>query len=401
MTTETRSLLDAARAYWEAGLTPMPRLAGDPMPSYLTETGEMYPISWSKHKTKQPDWSTVQRWFAHSDLATCGLTVLTGSYAHPRAAYAAFLQILDLEKAEIVEAFTEAVHFSGHSAILYRCIIERTPSNGAHIGFLCRTIGSTQKLALARRSDKKLLIELLQHQPCTVAPTAIRCKPEHPKGARYTLVQGSWDHPQEISAEQRQLLLEVACSFNEVPEKVAHEKHLRPTNGTRPGDMLNEQADLDWWQDLLSRHDWREVSRPGLASRGVYYFQRPGKVGREPSATYGKTGQCLYVFSSNAQPFEPDTAYTPFSAYALLEHNSDFRAAATALAKIYGLDTAKVATHNGHPPPTITAYQRRQAARIAHYKQQLYADPYFGAPERRAQGIPAVTIIHEEMPHVD
>src|SRR5262249_42275832 len=149
------------------------------------------------------------------------------------------------------------------SAILHRCVIERTPSNNGHLGFLCRTIGPTQKLILARRADKKLLIELLQHQPCTVTPTAIRCKPEHPEAARYTLVQGRWDHPQEISPEQRQILLDVARSFTELSEKIAPEKHGRPISGNRPGDLLNERANIEWWQDLLSQHDWREVSRPG------------------------------------------------------------------------------------------------------------------------------------------
>src|SRR5262249_31022420 len=153
-------------------------------PSYIADTGETYAISWGEYKVKQPDWPTVERWFAQSDPATVGMTLLTGSHAHPRAVYAAYLQILDIETPEVFEAFTEEMHFLGHSAILHRCIIERTPSHNGHIGFLCRTIGTTQKLTLARRTDKKLLIELLQHQPCTVTPTAIRCKPEHPEGVR-------------------------------------------------------------------------------------------------------------------------------------------------------------------------------------------------------------------------
>src|SRR5262249_17437009 len=121
-------------------------------------------------------------------------------------------------------------------------------------------------------------------------------------------------------------------------------------------------ADFDWWLDLLMRHDWRDVSRPGLASRGVRYFQRPGKVGREPSATYGKTGACLYVFSSNAQPFDPDTAYTPFSAYALLEYDGDFHAAARALAAAYGMRITLAVD---------TPWHRRMAAGVARRRQQL------------------------------
>jgi hypothetical protein len=54
---------------------------------------------------------------------------------------------------------------------------------------------------------------------------------------------------------------------------------------------------------------------------------------------------------------------------------------------------------NGVPSP-LTAYQRRCDARIARYKQQLYADPYFGASERRGKGIPVATIVYEETAHV-
>jgi hypothetical protein len=44
-------------------------------------------------------------------------------------------------------------------------------------------------------------------------------------------------------------------------------------------------------------------------------------------------------------------------------------------------------------------YQHRQAARIACYKRQLYADPYFGAPERRAKGIPVAVLKYQETSH--
>jgi hypothetical protein len=48
------------------------------------------------------------------------------------------------------------------------------------------------------------------------------------------------------------------------------------------------------------------------------------------------------------------------------------------------------------PVPALTPYQRRFAARVAHFKRQLYADPYFGAPQRRAQGIPVAVLRYEE-----
>jgi primase-polymerase (primpol)-like protein len=39
-------------------------------------------------------------------------------------------------------------------------------------------------------------------------------------------------------------------------------------------------------------------------------------------------------------------------------------------------------------------FQRRQAARIAQYKRQLAADPYFGASENRGKGIPVATLLY-------
>jgi P4 family phage/plasmid primase-like protien len=352
----TAVLLETARAYFDAGLCPMPRILGGMQPAYIAPTGEVLPISWGEYKIQRPDWPTIEMWFAYSDLQTVGVVLLTGAHAQPRAQQAAFLQILDIETAETFDAFREELLFLGHGPVLDRCVIEQTPGGGAHLGFLCTTIADKQKVALARRQDGKVLIELLQHQPCTVAPTAIRCKVEHPEGATYRLLQGSWAHPLEISPAQRQTLLTIAKLYTEVPEHTAREPHgsaAAGAAGTRPGDRLNEQADIDWWQDLLCRHGWRDVSRPGLVSRGIYYFQRPGKVGREPSATYGATGSSFYVFSSNALPFEAETAYSPFAAYALLEHGGDFARAAKALALEYGMDGTQEAhrRQNGQGPP--------------------------------------------------
>ena len=41
----------------------------------------------------------------------------------------------------------------------------------------------------------------------------------------------------------------------------------------------------------------------------------------------------LWIFSSNAPPFEPGMAYNKFAAYCLLAHEGDFNKAAIALKK--------------------------------------------------------------------
>src|SRR5690606_25763319 len=90
--------------------------------------------------------------------------------------------------------------------------------------------------------------------------------------------------------------------------------------GGRPGDEFNERGDV---REVLLRHGW-ELVRGGENE----YWRRPGK---EQGWSATLRGGVLYVFSSNAAPFEPDRAYAPFTVFALLEHGGDFGAAAAAL----------------------------------------------------------------------
>ena len=78
---------------------------------------------------------------------------------------------------------------------------------------------------------------------------------------------------------------------------------------------------------LTGRHGWVPVYRRG----DMVYWRRPGKrEGLSATTNFANNG-LLHVFSSSASPFEADTSYSPFSAYTLLKHGGDFKAAALAL----------------------------------------------------------------------
>lgn len=121
-------------------------------------------------------------------------------------------------------------------------------------------------------------------------------------------------------------------------EYVPPERHYSPPAGSasakggRPGDDYNRRAD---WGEFLTSHGWRVHHRAG----DVTHWTRPGKDPRNgSSATTGHCsselrGDLLYVFSSDAAPFEADTAYDKFAAYTLIGHNGDFSAAGKALAR--------------------------------------------------------------------
>jgi hypothetical protein len=105
----------------------------------------------------------------------------------------------------------------------------------------------------------------------------------------------------------------------------------RASVGERPGDDFNRRAD---WQAILLPHGWVPVYRRG----DTVYWRRPGKrEGLSATTNFANSG-LLHVFTSSAPPFRPDTSYSPFSAYTLLAHGGDFKAAARALqAEGYGI----------------------------------------------------------------
>lgn len=145
----------------------------------------------------------------------------------------------------------------------------------------------------------------------------------------------------------------LAREFNEwvAPERTKSAAVSAPSDATgdRPGDEFNRRGD---WSDLLGRHGWSVDHTSGEVTR----WTRPGK-GAGVSATTGKcrtegSGDLLYVFSSNADPFEADTAYCKFAAYTLLEHGGDFEKAAGELRRQgYGRPTLEIVWPEPEAPP--------------------------------------------------
>ncbi len=128
-----------------------------------------------------------------------------------------------------------------------------------------------------------------------------------------------------ITADEREVMIRCACSFNERPEMAPAPK-LPPVVGTLPGDEFNQRGDI---RDVLVRHGWALV-RPGSNE----HWRRPGKD-KNWSATYN--GQVFYCFTSSAPPFDLNRGYSKFQVCALLEHSGDYSAAASALrAQAYG-----------------------------------------------------------------
>jgi hypothetical protein len=124
--------------------------------------------------------------------------------------------------------------------------------------------------------------------------------------------------------------------------------------GNRPGDRVNAQAT---WAEILEPFGWTRVGQRGE----VVLWRRPGKRGSGCSATtnYGGSDR-LFVFSTNGSPFAPESAYSKFAVYALLNYGGDCIAAAKALATMgYGSACPQLRTvtwrSEAHPLRTLAA----------------------------------------------
>jgi putative DNA primase/helicase len=165
---------------------------------------------------------------------------------------------------------------------------------------------------------------------CLAPPSPAAC---HRTGRCYTFVGGKdLTAIPVISEEEREILLDCARALNcwEDPRRRAYVARPRrgPEGGARrPGDDFNLRGD---WGEILQRHGWKWV---GSGGAGTDLWRRPGKATGSSATTNFGGSDLLFVFSSNAEPFDEWTAYTKFHAYALLEYDEDFRAAAAALAK--------------------------------------------------------------------
>lgn len=309
------TLADAATSYTSAGLCVLPARFPEKRPAIG---------AWKDYQTRLPTAVEVDAWFANPHQACC---LICGSVSGN-------LELIDFDCAG--EAFTTWSELVTTEApgLLDRLAVETSPSGGWHVVYRCvEPVSGNLKLA-QRREDLDGPAEVVRfgkaykprkdrdgrwHLVLTTIETRgegglFLCSPS----PGYDLVQGAFTDLPILTTDEREVLLRCAWALNSVlPEP----QDPQPAGTTdRPGDDFNRRGDLP---ALLMHHGWT-LLRDGANQ----HWCRPGKTG-STSATL-KDG-AFYVFSSNADPFEANRAYSPFAAYTLLEHHGDYQAAAMVL----------------------------------------------------------------------
>lgn len=276
-------------------------------------------VAWQPYQQRLATDAEVDGWaerFAHVDA---GLAIVTGVASGN-------VEVLDFDDATLVKPWHELVE-QCQPGLVDRLVVVQTPRPGMSVWYRCETIEGNQKLAegYGPTGEKKTLIETRgQGGYALIPPSPAAC---HETLRPYRLRQGTLQNIPTIYRHERELLLNCARCFHSL--KPESPKRFRVTGlsepaSNRPGDLF---AAAVHWPEVLEPHGWVLDGAQGELSR----WRRPGKD-RGHSATSGLTPKdLLYVFSSNASPFEAGHLYDKFRAFALLNYHGDCALAARAV----------------------------------------------------------------------
>ena len=219
--------------------------------------------------------------------------------------------------------------------ILY---IVRTKSGGYHLYYRCEVVEGNQKLAMRHATKDEL-----KDTPHAKEIVLIETRGE----GGYVLAPPSDGYTKEkefeinvISIEQRESILSICRSFNEVIKEVRTTQVVSDSDGFNltPWDDYNAKCDV---VALLEKHGWTWIETRGERD----FLKRPGKTDSHISADYHKGLGLFKVFSTSTE-FETNKGYKPFAIYALLEHNNNFSEAAKQLIKDgYGEQKTRVSAN--------------------------------------------------------
>lgn len=308
--------LEIALSYAAAGWSLVPVLAdGSKSPS----------CSWKQYQNTPPSEAQIRAWYKSGSL---GIALIHGAVSDAS-------EVLDFDSYEAWEAFCGLVREHNAGELLDRFPRVITPSGGRHVYWKLANWDDIQgNLKLASSAEKKTLIETRGEGGYTLAPgSPSAC---HPTQKSYQLqAPGDLAKVPTITSSERTFLLGLARSLNRwvEPERMSRPPVPRTTipsmmPNLQPGEDFNQRSTTASMLALLTKHGWT----CGISRDGGYELLRPGKKGRGSSATLGIVAEgVLYVFSSNAAPFDQQHGYDPFAIYTHLEASGDWAQAARQL----------------------------------------------------------------------
>ena len=307
---------------------------------------------WKQYQTEPTSLDQVESWYSNGRTT---LGCVTGKVSGN-------LEVLDFDNRETYELFVARASEVGLAELVVRVeagYCEDTP-NGVHWLWRCDPVEGGKKLAGRPMPDGKVktLIETKGEGGFIIlAPTTGL----HDNGRSYVLRSGGFATIATISPEEREELLDLALSFDQVgdayeppaaeaPQNVRGQIIARDTGGAtwdlKPIDDFKERAS---WSEILEPAGWSRV----YEREGETFWRRPGK-NQGVSATSGIRpcgADLLYVFTTSSQ-LVSRKPLNKFDAFAKLFHNGETLDAVEDLkARGYGKESASRPA--GKPAPGV------------------------------------------------
>ena len=304
---------------WYAhGLTPLPIKPGEKRPNF----------QWQSWIETRPDLPEVIAQFQRTPGDKVGL--VTGK-----------VELLDIDikhdpEGKVWVPFDQKFK-STYPELYSKMVIESTQSGGTHYWYkvpdgcedqnkhLAVIPKSPAEIAAGPRSrNYHVVIETRGHGGQGI------CSPS----PGYDLIQGEIHQIQEISADERQLIWNLAFDCSITPsEDVVIDKG-------KPGEHYDETTTFEDLDAMLRHDGWIPVRNAGRS--GWKNYTRPGAKhpGRVDGGLHRESRFFLNLSSGASMPM--NKGLSPFALYAHLYHHGDFKAAARDLAaKGYGKETVQ------------------------------------------------------------
>lgn len=304
----------------EAGLLPMPIS----MPGKLPAGGFSH-AAWNAQKPTQEEVEAAWAKFGH---AANGVALLCGHG----------VELLDVDVqadpiGNIDIRFRDAL-LAAAPEIYAKLVVEKSVSGGTHYWYRVESDMPSTKLARLEYSDADRWA-LGDKYSNTQVGSIIETRGNGGYGIvaptpGYELMERGFLDLKLLSEEERDILWQIARSFNTYVNIPTYVQGEHTTGAERPGEDFTRKISVQDFVAIFSAHGWKT-----LGTRGDYiYLNRPGaKNSRKTDAVIVQSKKLFVPYSTSVIGFDSDRGYSPYRSYAILNHGGDFKKAASALKK--------------------------------------------------------------------
>lgn len=307
--------------------------------------GKRPALAWAVFQDRMPTDSDMSQW---DEIGADGVGLVAGLVSGG-------LICLDLDckndptKTMVAEFFALVKEMGGEAALV-SCVAQRTPNGGWHLIFRCPEIQDGNQVFAKSDETGKPVIETRGQGGLFVV--------FHSPG--YTVVRGSLEDVKTLSLAEAEILFSAARAIDRAPlpanSEVKPPASLKAAGEITPIDDYNLRATVEDMEAEIEVAGFVRIRQHGEN----IHFRRPGKTGRDTSATLHAGLKRFFVFSTSTQ-FEAGRGYSPAALLCHLHNGGNWSDTARGL-RHAGFGSPRAKPTAQVPPATPTIHPGQEPA---------------------------------------